>query len=498
MASYNSGYLRNPGTTIQGYVSALVLPLFSSKTVQTVLPLCADIAALFVARSIALFFARHWLGVAPRRLDTSPYTLLFTLFVAGIMYLFDGYRTGVLRRPEQELERTFKALAVAFAAMFSAEVLLVKGVPQSRYGTALWYVFGLILVLTGRIILRALYARLHKRGHALRRSVVIGSPRGLQDFEQHLAIQRYRGYDILAMIPEVVGSHDGSAQELSLPGHGEIEHWRETVRRLRAEVVVVNMVEWPTSNSLVLDIVRGCNELGVEVELCSMLFHTNSLNFEIDNCSGCLRIRPSPRWSMQMQRVIKTLLDFLIGIVGSAVTLLILPVIWVLLKLEDGGSLFYHSEYLGCDGKIHYYLKFRTMVRDADAVMQNDPELQQRFAEKQKLRNDPRTLKIGRLLRKFSIDEFPQFLNILNGQLTFVGPRTIRLSEAERFGPFLAKRLTVKPGLTGYWQVNGRQTTTYEERILMDLFYIDHWSIWLDIIIIGKTFRKFFAQEGAY
>jgi len=169
-----------------------------------------------------------------------------------------------------------------------------------------------------------------------------------------------------------------------------------------------------------------------------------------------------------------------------------------LLKMEDGGPLFYHSEYVGSDGKVHHYLKFRTMIRDADAFLENNPELRQRFAEKQKLEADPRVLRIGRLMRRFSIDEFPQFLNILTGQLTFVGPRTVRLSESVRYGAYLGKLLTVKPGLSGYWQVMGRQTTTYDERIRMDMFYIDHWSIWLDLVIIGKTFRMFFSQVGAY
>jgi lipopolysaccharide/colanic/teichoic acid biosynthesis glycosyltransferase len=335
-------------------------------------------------------------------------------------------------------------------------------------------------------------------GYGLRRSVLIGSPSGREGFERHLAIQRYRGYDILAIIPAVPNVPESDDGDLTSVKPRKPDNWRAIVSDVGADVVIVNLGEWAGSSQMVLDIVSGCSELGVEVEVCSSLFHTNSVEFEIDNCSGCLRLRPHSRWAVQAQRVMKTVFDVLIGSVGSVITLMILPVIWALIKLEDGGPLFYHSEYLGCDGELHYYLKFRTMIRDADVVLQNDPELKQRFEEKQKLRNDPRTLRIGRVLRKYSIDEFPQFFNILTSQLTFVGPRTIRLSEAKRYGPYLAKRLSVKPGLTGYWQVMGRQMTTYEERVLMDMFYIDHWSIWLDVVIIAKTIGMFFSQKGAY
>ena len=184
--------------------------------------------------------------------------------------------------------------------------------------------------------------------------------------------------------------------------------------------------------------------------------------------------------------------------IGSSVTFLLTPIVALLLKMEDGGPVFHRREFIGCDGNIHYYLKFRTMVRNADDVLRNDSRLKAQFATNHKLEHDPRVLRIGRWLRKYSIDEFPQFFSVLTGRLTLVGPRVISGEEGARYGEFLAKRLSVKPGLTGYWQVSGRQTTTYEERIQMDMFYIDHWSIWLDLVIIAKTFVRFFRPEGAY
>ena len=197
-------------------------------------------------------------------------------------------------------------------------------------------------------------------------------------------------------------------------------------------------------------------------------------------------------------QITKPLLDFIVGIAGSIVTLLITPIIAMLIKLEDGGPVFYAREFVDCDGTIRYYLKFRTMVRNADKLLASDPDLQNQFSEKYKLQSDPRILRIGRFLRKSSIDEFPQFFSLLTGDLTFVGPRVISREETGRYGDQLPKLLSVKPGITGYWQVNGRQNTTYEERVRMDMYYVDHQSLRLDLMIVAKTFWAVLSGEGAH
>jgi lipopolysaccharide/colanic/teichoic acid biosynthesis glycosyltransferase len=194
----------------------------------------------------------------------------------------------------------------------------------------------------------------------------------------------------------------------------------------------------------------------------------------------------------------KKAFDCGIGLAGSLAAVLMIPVIALLLKREDDGPVFHRREFVDCDGVVRYYLKFRTMVTDADQRLQEDPELRQQFDFKFKLRDDPRVLRIGRILRKYSIDEFPQFFSLLTGQLTFVGPRVISREETSRYGELLPKLLSVKPGMTGYWQVMGRQKTSYAERIRMDMFYIDHWSLKLDFIIMAKTIWKVVRADGAY
>jgi lipopolysaccharide/colanic/teichoic acid biosynthesis glycosyltransferase len=205
-----------------------------------------------------------------------------------------------------------------------------------------------------------------------------------------------------------------------------------------------------------------------------------------------------PQRARRAQQWLKSVLDRILGAVGSLAAVLLTPLVAPLLKLEDGGPVFYRREFVGTDGRVHYYLKFRTMKSDANEILKDDAQLKAKFDEKYKLVDDPRVLRVGRILRKYSIDEFPQFFSLLHGDLTFVGPRVISQDETARYGPLLPKLLSVKPGMTGFWQVMGRQGTTYRERVGMDMFYIDHWSIWLDLLIIIKTFWKVLRAEGAY
>jgi len=196
--------------------------------------------------------------------------------------------------------------------------------------------------------------------------------------------------------------------------------------------------------------------------------------------------------------LLRTALDRVFGLVGSVATLLVTPFVALLITLEDPGPIFYAREFVDCDGSVRHYLKFRTMIENADDLLAIDPQLQREYAEKHKLERDPRVLRTGHFLRKFSIDEFPQFFSLLTGDLTLVGPRVISRAETHRYGELLPKLLSVKPGITGYWQVNGRTNTTYEQRVQMDMYYVDHRSLRLDLLIIAKTFWTVLRGEGAY
>lgn len=197
----------------------------------------------------------------------------------------------------------------------------------------------------------------------------------------------------------------------------------------------------------------------------------------------------------------------IIDIIGSIIGILILIpttlIIYLARKVlkEDKGPLFYEQLRYGKNGKVFKLYKFRSMCIGADKklkeYLENNDEAREEFEKTHKLQNDPRITKIGNFLRKSSLDELPQMINILKGDMSFVGPRPVVEKEVEEYGTNKDKFLSVRPGLTGYWQVNGRSNTTYEERMKMELYYVDNCSLWLDIKIFFKTFITVFKKEGA-
>jgi lipopolysaccharide/colanic/teichoic acid biosynthesis glycosyltransferase len=196
------------------------------------------------------------------------------------------------------------------------------------------------------------------------------------------------------------------------------------------------------------------------------------------------------------QLLLKRALDLL----GATVLILLLSPLFVILGLLvalEGWPIIYRRRVLGRGGEFDAY-KFRSMHKDADTVLAASPELKQEFERNFKLKEDPRTTAVGRVLRRLSLDELPQLLNVLKGQMSLVGPRMICKAELEKYGSHKELLLTVKPGLTGYWQVNGRQEVNYEERVGMDLHYINNWSLAMDLKILFKTPYAVLKRKGAY
>jgi len=187
--------------------------------------------------------------------------------------------------------------------------------------------------------------------------------------------------------------------------------------------------------------------------------------------------------------------------VGAGVLILFLLPLFSLLTLivliDDGRPIIYRRRVVGRRGEFDAF-KFRTMRRDADAVLAGDAALKSEFERNFKLRSDPRVTRAGALLRKYSLDELPQLFNVAKGQMSLVGPRMITAQELSKYGQYQELLMTTKPGLTGYWQTRGRQQTSYEERVRMDVHYITNWSLGLDLRILFKTPWKVITGKGAY
>jgi lipopolysaccharide/colanic/teichoic acid biosynthesis glycosyltransferase len=200
---------------------------------------------------------------------------------------------------------------------------------------------------------------------------------------------------------------------------------------------------------------------------------------------------------MSVARITKRLIDLVLSVL---LLLLLTPFIIVcalLIKLQDGGPSFYRRRVVGLNGDFDAF-KLRTMCMNADAILQKDENLRREYEQKIKIRKDPRVTPLGSFLRKSSLDELPQLFNVLTGQMSLVGPRMITAPELEKYGEHKELLLSVKPGLTGYWQINGRQEVSYEERVRMDVHYIRNWSLRMDCELLLLTPFRVIRGRGAY
>jgi Undecaprenyl-phosphate galactose phosphotransferase WbaP len=199
---------------------------------------------------------------------------------------------------------------------------------------------------------------------------------------------------------------------------------------------------------------------------------------------------------------IKRALDIGGIVAGAALILPLFLLISLLIRLESRGSVLYKDQRVGQNGKLFCCLKFRTMVSDADVMLQQllekDLKLQEEYSQFHKLRADPRITRVGRFLRRTSLDELPQFWNVLRGEMSLVGPRPYKAYESKDVGLLQNEILRVPPGVSGLWQVAGRNHTTFQERVQMDAYYVRNWSIWLDLVILTRTLRSVVSSRGAF
>lgn len=232
------------------------------------------------------------------------------------------------------------------------------------------------------------------------------------------------------------------------------------------------------------------------------LLGVSSLWVTAKDVGGILGLEVRQTLCHRPSRIAKRCFDFTIAALALLFTAPLLAALAASIRLTSRGPTFYGQSRIGFNGKRFTAWKFRSMVQDADHVLQQhlkqDYELRQEWEQNRKLRNDPRVTFVGKLLRKTSLDELPQIWNVLRGEMSLVGPRPVVNAEVTRYGKGFEMYRMVRPGVTGLWQVSGRNNTTYEERVRLDEYYVRNWSMWLDLYILVKTVKIVLSGDGAY
>jgi len=343
-----------------------------------------------------------------------------------------------------------------------------------------------------RLVYRLLLYRRFERGVGTRNVLIVGTGPEAHALRHHLESIRHLGYTFKGFIEFPGGNSRFTAASGDVVGN--LDNLFDQTRKQFVDEIFFTT---PCERSLVQGVLEQARIHGVDLRIVPDMYDGLTWNSPIEYIGQFptipLHCGHVPEVELLLKRVLDVVFSSLVLIVLSPVLLAIA----IAVKLDSHGPVFYLSERIGKKGRVFRCVKFRTMVRDAETKRAEVMHMNEREGILFKINNDPRITKLGRFLRKYSFDELPQFFNVLHGDMSVVGPRPPIASEVREYKLSHLRRLDVTPGITGLWQVQGRQDPSFDSYISLDVTYIDNWSIWLDLKIIARTVGVVFAGTGS-
>ncbi len=352
---------------------------------------------------------------------------------------------------------------------------------------------GLVAVFLSlrRLVYRLYLYNRYDRGVGTRNVLIVGNGPEAHALRHHLESIRHLGYTFKGFIDSPgTAPRQGAAEEIV----GSVDSLFHHARALFVDEIFFTS---PCERELVHTVLEQARTHGVDLRIVPDMYNGLAWNNPIEYIGQFptipLHCGHVPELGLLFKRVFDLLFSALILIFLSPLLLIVALAV----KLDSPGPAFYRSERIGKKGRVFHCIKFRTMVQDADRRRADVMHMNERDGVLFKISNDPRITRLGRFLRKYSIDELPQFLNVLKGEMSIVGPRPPIASEVKEYKLNHLRRLDVMPGITGLWQVQGRQDPSFASYVSLDVSYIDSWSIWLDFKIIMRTVGVVFAGTGS-
>ena len=364
----------------------------------------------------------------------------------------------------------------------------------SRLSLGLAFVFGTMLLLLGRWTARKLLHRARVRsGRWSHRVLAVGGREEVEALVAELEREPYAGLNVVGACMPPGDAALGS----SVPVVGSLTSVPEAVARLGVDTVAVTASRGLTSGVL-KRLGWDLEGAGVDLVVAPALTDVAGPRVHVRPVSGLQLLYVEQPEFTGPTRVMKEAFDRALAIIAVAILSPLLLVISLAVRLTSPGPVIFRQIRVGRDGHMFTVFKFRTMVVDAERRLGDLWHRNEANEVLFKLREDPRVTRVGRILRRFSLDELPQLLNVLIGDMSLVGPRPALPSETERYGRTTARRLLVKPGITGLWQVSGRSDLSWEDSVRLDLYYVENWSFAGDIQILWKTLSAVVSSRGAY
>jgi exopolysaccharide biosynthesis polyprenyl glycosylphosphotransferase len=456
-----------------------------------------DLLALSIAFALA-YWIRFKILPYGSTFDLQVYVLLvastFPIWLL-IFAAFQLYDTHILFGGLQEYSRAFNAVSLSAVAMMVISFLRRDDMMVSRGWLILSWMLAAFLVIGMRFTLRRVVYALRTRGHLLSPALVVGVDPSSLAIADQLRQRNTSGLYLVGFVDDHLAP--GTAIENGFKVLGKLEDLEELTARYQVQEIIISpsTVKREQQLSIFRSFIANPE---IILSLSSGLFEILTTRLRVKELSSVPLIEVNDSRISGLDAFLKWMLDYCLTI---PILLLISPVLLLIaiaVKLDSPGPVLFRRRVMGANGQQFDAFKFRTMHANGDEILLNYPELQTELANNYKLKDDPRVTRLGDFLRRYSLDELPQFFNVLLGQMSLVGPRMISPPEMEEYGKWGMNLLTVKPGITGLWQVSGRSDISYEERVRLDMHYIRNWTIWLDIYMLLSTIPAVIRKRGAY
>ena len=469
------------------------------KYAHTLLPLilfATDYLAIVAAELLAYNLRRDWLPIA------TPYFHIPDIYIYIIVpAIFLGFlhiaHTHIRAMPFWKLTRTvFSAtlygMLLIFLLMYFAKVSQVV----SRLFVGLTWIFTFSFILTARY---ALKQYLNKRKLLQIPVLFVGAGKTAELVLHSFDHDSGFGYQVIGFVDDHPVSEKLANEFRILGGFGDMER---IVRSTGVQHVIIT-----APGLLARELLSVINRIQPYVKHIS--FVPDLIGMPVGNLSveslineNIMMIKVNNNLASATNRALKRLFDVGVSLLGLVFALPLGIILAAAIYIDSPGPVIFAHLRIGQGKKVFPCYKFRTMVPDAEAVLRDylaeNPVADAEWKESFKLKDDPRVTRVGRFLRRTSLDELPQLINVLKGEMSLVGPRPIVRVEIPRYGEYFHDFCLVPPGITGMWQVNGRSDTTYDERVRMDSWYVRNWSVWIDIVYLFKTIKVVFSGRGAY
>ncbi len=455
-----------------------------------------DTMIILASVSLAVLGRTHW-TVFDRNTNVDQtvggFGVVTVILWLALIAAFGAYSSSVFVAGTDEYKQVLRATLFTFG-LVGVAAFLAK-LPLARGFFVLALSFGLPALLLGRLALRRTIHRAHRRGRLLSRVLIAGSIGHIDEVTAVLERESFLGYDIVGALAPSGETRTMTAFEI--PVLGATEDVVEQVLATRADVVFFAGGSLESGSDL-QQLAWDLEKLDVQLVVAPAVSEVSRDRVRIRPVGGLPLIHVAPPRAAWISRAAKRTFD-IAGALGALLVfspVMLVALVWV--RLADGGPALFSQIRVGRDGRTFSCYKFRSMVTNAEELLDELHEEHGYHGGLFKLADDPRITRPGRILRKYSLDELPQLFNVLRGDMSLVGPRPPLPLEVAQYEKRVERRLNVRPGLTGLWQVSGRSDLAWDEAVRLDLYYVDNWSMLQDINILLKTIRVVLRPEGAY